>query len=189
MLLAAVPAHADVIEIDADGHARTRRASGAVEWIDPSLADPVSDDVALPAAALTSLEGTPPPPAFAESLTRAAASAGISPTLLEAVVWQESRWRPGAVSPKGALGLGQLMPGTASELGVDPRDPDANLIGAARYLRALLDRFDNNVELALAAYNAGPGRVARAQAIPNIAETRAYVSEITARLTSATRRP
>ncbi|MGC4251512.1 MAG: lytic transglycosylase domain-containing protein [Sphingobium sp.] len=187
--LGADGAAAQVIEIDAQGTAHYRTASGAVEWIESAPHDPQSDSIALPSAALTTLEGTPPPPAFAESLVRAADLAGISPALLEAVIWQESRWRPGAISPKGALGLGQLMPGTARQLGVDPRDPHANLLGAARYLRAQLDTFDNNVELALAAYNAGPGRVARARAIPNIAETRAYVTEITARLAQSTRLP
>lgn len=187
--MSAGTARADVIEIDAAGTAHMRTAAGAVEWIGSAPLDPQSDGANVPAAALTPLEGIAPPAAFARSLVRAADLAGISPALLEALVWQESRWRPGAVSPKGAFGLGQLMPGTARSLGVDPRDPDANLIGAARYLRAQLDRFDNNVELALAAYNAGPGRVERARAIPNIAETRAYVSEIAARLTSATRIP
>ena len=114
---------------------------------------------------------------------------GVRPELALAVMGQESGGKPGAVSPKGALGLMQLMPATAKELGVDPRDPDANLIGAARYLRAQLDRFDNNVELALAAYNAGPARVERAKAIPDIAETRAYVAEITARLSRSTHIP
>ncbi|MFT4028176.1 MAG: lytic transglycosylase domain-containing protein [Novosphingobium sp.] len=187
--LGAGEVRAQVIEIDAQGNARFRTASGAVEWIDNAPVDHEPDSAALPSVALTTLEGTPPPRAFAEALVRAADMAGISPVLLEALVWQESRWRPGAVSPKGALGLGQLMPGTARQLGVDPRDPEANLIGAARYLRAQLDTFDNNLELALAAYNAGPGRVARARAIPNIAETRAYVAQITARLTSSTRLP
>lgn len=180
---------ADVIEVDAQGQTRLRTMSGVVDWIDPPITDPVSEDAALPVAALTSLEGTPPPPTFTVALNRAAMSSGISPALLEALVWQESRWRPGVVSPKGAVGLGQLMPGTARALGVDPRDPEANLSGAARYLRAQLDRFDNNLELALAAYNAGPGRVARARAIPDIAETRDYVSKITARLTNSIRRP
>lgn len=183
-------ARADVIEIDAEGTPRFRTGGGAVAWIiSPSLQDPSPDGASLPPAAVTEIGPPPSPPAFTPSLIRAAAFAGVSPALLEAVIWQESRWRPGAVSPKGALGLGQLMPATARSLGVDPRDPDANLLGAARYLRAQLDRFDNNLELALAAYNAGPGRVAWAKAIPDIAETRAYVAGITARLAQFTRFP
>lgn len=181
-------ARADVIEIDADGASHLRTTAGAVEWIDLSASLGRScDDVCPPPAALTTLEGPYPPAAFSEPLVKAAAFAAISPALLEALVWQESRWRQGAVSPAGAIGLGQLMPGTARQLGVDPHDPAANLMGAARYLREQLDRFDNDVERALAAYNAGPGRVERAGGIPNIAETRAYVAAITGRLAGSVR--
>lgn len=183
------PVWAEVIEIDAEGVPHLRTGGGAVTWMDTIPPEPSFDGVSLPPGALTDMGAPPSPPAFTPALMRAAALAGISPALLEAVVWQESRWRPGAVSPKGALGLGQLMPDTAHSLGIDPRDPEANLLGAARYLRAQLDGFDNNLELALAAYNAGPGRVARAKAIPNIPETRAYVAGITARLANSTRLP
>lgn len=183
--LATGPAGAHVIEIDAKGISHTRTASGLVEWVSSAPTDAPIDITALPSAALTPRESIIAPPAFTRSLVRAAALAGISPSLLEAVIWQESRWRPDAISPKGAMGLGQLMPGTARNLGVDPRDPEANLIGAARYLRGQIDRFDGNLELALAAYNAGPGRVAQARAIPNISKTRNYVAAITARLNIA----
>jgi soluble lytic murein transglycosylase-like protein len=95
------------------------------------------------------------------------------------LVQQESRFRPDAVSRAGALGLGQLMPGTARDLGVDPTNPEQNLEGSARYLRQQLDRFGGDMTLALAAYNAGPRRVAEAgNAIPDIAETRAYVPSV-----------
>ncbi len=106
----------------------------------------------------------------------------LSPSLLEAVVWQESRWRENAVSHAGARGLAQLMPGTARYLGVDPDDPMDNLEGGARYLREQLDRFDGDLEKALAAYNAGPARVIRAGGVPNIRETKAYVAAIMGRL-------
>lgn len=112
----------------------------------------------------------------------------ISPRLLEAVVWQESRWNPQAVSSAGARGLTQLMPGTARDLGVDSRDPRANLEGGARYLRMQLDMFDGNVEKALAAYNAGPLRVIKAGGIPNIRETKGYVAAIMSRLSDPVRR-
>lgn len=92
-------------------------------------------------------------------------------------MYTESRYCPDAVSPKGALGLGQLMPGTARELGVDPFDPAQNLAGAARYLRLQLDAF-GSLELALAAYNAGPGAVRKHGGVPPFAETRAYVREV-----------
>ena len=98
--------------------------------------------------------------------------------LLDALVWTESRYNPLAVSRAGAAGLGQLMPGTAHELGVINRfDPLENLSGAARYLRQMLDRF-GVVHLALAAYNAGPGAVERARGIPRNGETPAYVRNV-----------
>ncbi|MEO7787694.1 MAG: lytic transglycosylase domain-containing protein, partial [Sphingomicrobium sp.] len=99
-------------------------------------------------------------------------------------VWQESRWNHQALSAKGAIGLAQLMPATARELGVDPRDPLGNLVGGARYLRQMLDGFGGDVEKALAAYNAGPGRVRRANGIPAIAETQSYVRSIVSRMSS-----
>jgi soluble lytic murein transglycosylase-like protein len=112
------------------------------------------------------------------AMESAAAAAGIDVRLLASLVKQESAFRADARSHAGAIGLGQLMPGTARELGVDPHDPQQNLNGAARYLRSQLDRF-GSVELALAAYNAGPGRVARAGGIPQITETRNYVATVT----------
>jgi soluble lytic murein transglycosylase-like protein len=86
------------------------------------------------------------------------------------------------VSRKGAIGLAQLMPATARDLGVNPMDPVANLNGGARYLRQLLDQFDGNVEKALAAYNAGAARVRTAGGVPAIAETRNYVTSIVRRI-------
>jgi soluble lytic murein transglycosylase-like protein len=83
------------------------------------------------------------------------------------------------------MGLAQLMPGTARALAVNAGDPAANLAGGAHYLRQMLDLFDGDVERALAAYNAGPGRVIRAGGVPRIAETRAYVSAIIDRLAPA----
>ncbi|WP_239804385.1 lytic transglycosylase domain-containing protein [Croceicoccus hydrothermalis] len=98
--------------------------------------------------------------------------------LLDALVWTESRYNPLAVSKAGAAGLGQLMPGTARDLGVSNRfDPVANVFGAAKYLRQMLDKF-GVVPLALAAYNAGPGAVDRAGGIPRNGETPAYVREV-----------
>ena len=108
-------------------------------------------------------------------LTQAATSANISPTLLSALVWQESRWNPQAVSPKGAMGLAQLMPATARDLGVNPPIPCRTSRAARATFAHLLDQFDGDVEKALAAYNAGPGRVRSAGGVPAIAETRNYV--------------
>jgi len=93
------------------------------------------------------------------------------------LVQQESGWHAGAVSPKGAIGLAQLMPGTAQLLGVDPHDPAQNLEGGARYLRRQFERF-GTWDLALAAYNAGPEAVAQYGGIPPYAETQGYVKAI-----------
>ncbi len=108
----------------------------------------------------------------------AAREAGIDPVLFQALVWQESRGRPDAQSPVGAYGYTQLMPATARELGVDPRDPQQNLLGGARYLKQQLDRFGGDQRKALAAYNAGPGNVQKYGGIPPFAETQGYVRNI-----------
>ena len=102
---------------------------------------------------------------WVEEIGAAAERHGLDPRLLASLVWSESGFRPDAVSHAGAIGLAQLMPGTAAGLGVDPHDPVQNLDGGARFLRAMLDRF-GRPDLALAAYNAGPGRVAQAGGFP-----------------------
>lgn len=104
---------------------------------------------------------------------------GLPPALHLALVCAESKFNPQALSPKGAIGLGQLMPGTASDLGVrNPWDPQQNLNGSARYLRAQLVTFKGSIPLALAAYNAGAGNVIKAGGIPNFSETVGYVQKI-----------
>ena len=104
----------------------------------------------------------------------------LDPKLLDAVIVVESGYEPEAVSPKGAQGLMQLMPATAERFDVtDPFNPSANIGGGARYLRWLMDRFENDLELALAAYNAGEGALARhGGTIPPYAETRSYVDRV-----------
>ena len=190
-------ARADVLELGADG----------ARWVAGPLAgNPVMDDPAAAAAASSLPDdaadtGTLPefaiaypaqsaagvPPRYAAKIAELALRFDLSPSLIEALVWQESRWRENAVSPVGARGLAQLMPGTARYLGVDSNDPFQNLEGGARYLREQLDRFDGDLEKALAAYNAGPGRVQRAGGIPNIRETRHYVAAIMGRLANHAR--
>ena len=161
------PSYAQVMDISPDGAVSVREGSGAATWVavSPRSDAPADQDGApdVPQAAVTIMNGSQVPQQYVAAITYAASSANISPTLLASLVWQESRWNAQAVSRKGALGLAQLMPATARQLGVDPRDPVANLVGGARYLRQLLDQFDGNVEKALAAYNAGPGRVRSAR--------------------------
>jgi soluble lytic murein transglycosylase-like protein len=130
--------------------------------------------------------GTTMPAAWRGTIAVLAERYDLSPAVIEALVWQESRWQAGAVSPKGARGLAQLMPQTARALGANPDDPVANVAAGARYLHALLGSFHGNLEEALAAYDAGPARVARAGGVPAIAETRSYVAAILARLAAQT---
>lgn len=108
---------------------------------------------------------------------RTAATHGLPPFLLTALVMRESGFCPNAVSHAGAIGYGQLMPATARSLGVNPYDPQQNLWGAAKYLRQQWDTF-KDWRLALAAYNAGPGAVIRYGGIPPYQETQAYVRNV-----------
>lgn len=117
---------------------------------------------------------------YATEIAAAARESDLDPALVHAVIQVESAYQAAAVSPKGALGLMQVLPETARRFGVDnPRDPAANLRAGTRYLRALLDRFDQRTDLALAAYNAGEGAVLRhAGTIPPYPETRRYVPAV-----------
>jgi soluble lytic murein transglycosylase-like protein len=193
----AVQARADVLELGPEG----------ARWVAGPLAEQpaVTDPAAAASTGQADLAEAPAlpdhvivnparsaavvPARYAPKIAELAARFDLSPSLLEALVWQESRWREDAVSPVGARGLAQLMPGTARELRVDPHDPFANLEGGARYLRQQLDRFGGDLEKALAAYNAGPGRVQRANGIPKIRETKLYVAAIMGRLANHVRAP
>ncbi|MEE4339956.1 lytic transglycosylase domain-containing protein [Erythrobacter sp.] len=206
-VLSGVAAEADVMEVDGDGARWVAGGFSASGDVPVAGEDLSAEYAALPGAdeAVVLPDGAKPdsiphsviadpaahsaaiPAAYAEKVHELARRFDLSPALLEAVVWQESRWRADAVSNAGARGLAQLMPGTARYLGVDPEDPHANLEGGARYLREQLDRFDGDLEKALAAYNAGPGRVIRAGGIPNIRETKGYVAAIMGRLASHSR--
>ena len=131
------------------------------------------------AARATLNRACPVPPAFRTAFAKAAAKTGVPLQLLVATAYQESRMNPQAQSGVGARGLLQLMPATARELRLDGDDPRANVLAGARYLRQMLDRF-GNVDLALAAYNAGPGAVERAGAAPTL-DTLRYVMDVEAR--------
>ena len=116
---------------------------------------------------------------YEQLISTHAASQGISAHLVRAVIQAESAFNPSARSVKGAMGLMQLMPATATDYGVlDPYDPVENIRAGVSYLKSLLVRYSNNEELALAAYNAGPGAVERYGAVPPYRETRAYVAKI-----------
>lgn len=193
----AAEGRADVLELGADGARWVagplagRPAVGAAPAPAPAAAATLAEAPALPDVVIAdpSRHAAAIPPRYAAKIAELAARFDLSPALMEAVVWQESRWREDAVSPVGARGLAQLMPGTARYLGVNSDDPFQNLEGGARYLREQLDRFGGDLEKALAAYNAGPGRVERAGGIPAIRETRHYVAAIMGRLASHSRVP
>lgn len=161
------PAFAQVIEISATGEAQT--------YDGPTLFTATAAVPIGPERARAETVGDP-----ALLIEQAARIHRLDPTLLKAVAWQESRGRMRAISPRGALGVMQLMPSTANELGVDPRVMTDNIRGGAIYLRRQLDRF-GTVPLALAAYNAGPGAVLRYGGIPPYRETQSYVARIMAR--------
>ena len=149
------PARAQVLEIQDDG--------SVVTYAGPARAQ-------APAAAGRS--------AVVQDLHAAAARYGLSEPLLEAVALRESGLRQDAVSPKGARGVMQLMPGTARALGVRAADRSDNINGGAEYLSLMLTRFDGDLVRALAAYNAGPEAVERFGGVPPFTETKAYVNAI-----------
>jgi soluble lytic murein transglycosylase-like protein len=120
------------------------------------------------------------PTAFAPAFRRASHATGLSLSLLSAVAWEESRMNPHAVSGAGAQGLLQLMPGTAKAVAINETSPDANILAGARYLRQMVGRFHGDLELALAAYNAGPTVVEKTGGAPSIGTLR-YAKNVEAR--------
>lgn len=149
------------------------RVSDIIRRFDPPAAEP--GPAAAPAAPSSG------PRLFdrevEEVIRQQSARHGVSERLVKAVVMAESAGNPQAVSPAGAVGLMQLMPGTARALGVDPRDPEQNVDGGIRYLKDMARQFDS-LDDVLAAYNAGPGAVQRHRGIPPYKETQEYVNKI-----------
>jgi soluble lytic murein transglycosylase-like protein len=176
--------HADRHEIDG-ATARIFSDGGTVEMpvgaiagfeqeevVSPPSPPPVAGSATVPAGA---------PDTLTEIAKEAATKYLLPDSFVRSVMRAESAFDPGALSPKGAIGLMQLMPGTARELGVDPNDPRQNADGGTEYLRELLAKYENDpnqVLLALAAYNAGPGAVERWHGVPPYKETREYILRV-----------
>ena len=142
----------------------------------PEPSDVVADALEQAAPSGGLLETTP----YGEIISAVSEAQGVDPLLVRALIQVESNYRPKAKSPRGAMGLMQLMPSTAKEYKVrNPFDPRANIEAGIRHLKALLDRL-GSTEMALAAYNAGEGAVAKFNGIPPYQETRTYVTRILA---------
>lgn len=171
-LCVASAARAQVMEIGDDGAVTTY--SGPTQFLTSG-----ARSLTPPAAVRTG--GALPSAAVAQAIDAASARHQVDPRLAEAVAWRESRFNPSAVSPKGALGVMQLMPATALTLGVDAADPAGNIEGGVGYLSQMIRRFDGDLAKGLAAYNAGPEAVERYGGVPPYAETIAYVDAIMAR--------
>lgn len=181
-------------------HADSHIVDGAVMRIQIS-----AGAIEIPVSSVTNIEAedyTPPPPLPVapapeppthprtpqELLTQAAIHNGLPPAIVHSVARAESGYHVDAVSPKGAIGLMQLMPGTAAALNADPHDPEQNVEAGARYLRDLLLKYQNDphqVSKALAAYNAGPGAVDKYKGVPPYRETIQYVNRVVKNYISA----
>ena len=168
-------AKAQVLEIGADG--AVTRFEGPAVFTDDGAKALIAETplVAVPAGA----------DSVRQQISTAATAYALDPKLIEAVAWRESRFRSNALSSKGAIGVMQLMPDTARDLGVDPHDPAQNIRGGALYLRRMLSTFGGDVRLALAAYNAGPAAVRKHGGVPPYAETQAYVTSILGRMAAS----
>ena len=171
-VVAAGSAAAQVLEIGSDGAVTT--------YSGPAVYSSEGVRSLIPEASAAPLRATPAE--ISRAIQDASTRHSVSAPLVEAVAWQESRFNQAAVSPKGALGVMQLMPATARQLGVDAGDAASNIEGGVLYLSQMLRRFEGDLPRALAAYNAGPEAVQRYGGVPPYAETQAYVRAVLGRL-------
>jgi soluble lytic murein transglycosylase-like protein len=134
-------------------------------------------DQELPFADIFKQKKTESGTKFGSMIDNASKTEGVDSDLVRAVIDTESNFNPNARSSDGAIGLMQLMPGTARELGIDPKNPEENIKGGVRYLGKMMDRFDD-LEKSIAAYNAGPAAVERFNGVPPFEETQNYVKNV-----------
>jgi soluble lytic murein transglycosylase-like protein len=172
--------HADRHEFDG-ASVRLYQKDGGYSQLDATLVSGFEQEVELPPPVL--VPALAAKPALVERTPRelveaAAKKHGLPPNFVHSVVSAESGYQTNAVSPRGAIGLMQLMPGTAQAFGADPHDPAQNVEAGAAYLRALLIKYDGDSRRALAAYNAGPGAVAKYNGVPPYAETQTYIERV-----------
>jgi soluble lytic murein transglycosylase-like protein len=162
LLFIAAAAHADIYKfVDANGviHLTNTPREGYTKVINESTEQPGEN--------------------FDSIILQKSKKYDIEPSIIRALINAESNWDVYAVSDKGAIGLMQLMPATALDLEIrNPFDPEQNIEGGTRYLRMLLDRFDGNMEMAVAAYNAGPTAVEKSGGVPSFSETRKFVRDV-----------
>jgi soluble lytic murein transglycosylase-like protein len=175
--------------IHADSHTadgsliRLQTSQGVIEIQASTVASFEQEDYVAPPAAPSTPSPAPAPASLSpqELITRAAVHAGLPPAIVHSIARAESGYREDAVSPKGAIGLMQLMPKTAEGLNADPNDPVQNADAGARYLRDLLQKYENDphqVSKAVAAYNAGPAAVDKYHGVPPYPETIQYVNRV-----------
>jgi soluble lytic murein transglycosylase-like protein len=198
--LAAVASGGEFAVLSSGGRLHIDRHEAAGDKVRFFIGDSVAEISAAKVARFEADDYTPPPPSLpaavvvtpataalpaaptalspAELADRAADKYGLPRWLVRSVMKNESGFQPGAISPKGAIGLMQLMPGTAQTLGANPADPAQNADAGARYLRDLLQKYDGGLWHALAAYNAGPGAVDKYRGVPPYAETVRYIERI-----------